>query len=220
MGRTTMSYIEILGWLGAFFTLSAYSMTTMLPLRLSAIVANIFFISYGALASVHPMLFLHLVLFPLNAYRLYQITLTTQKIKAARSGTIDVELLRPLLKPERLSDGSYVFRKGDSPDFLYFIENGAVHLDEIDVTLNAGDLLGEIAFFTNAKERTVSARCVGDCTIMKLDEAGFMRLYYQNPAFGFSMIKLVANRLLEGVQAKPEAYKSGAEARRSRSAID
>jgi CRP/FNR family cyclic AMP-dependent transcriptional regulator len=99
-----------------------------------------------------------------------------------------------------------VFCKGDRPDNLYYLDRGEVLLEEIDVTLRDGDIFGEIAFFTEAKERTVSARCIGECRIVAIDEARFMSLFYQNPAFGFAVVQLISKRLMEGIETRPDAY--------------
>jgi len=35
-----------------------------------------------------------------------------------------------------------------------------------------------------------------DSTVLRIDEATFQQLYFQNPAFGFEIVNLVAGRLL------------------------
>jgi hypothetical protein len=64
---------EVLGFAACAATLLTFAQTRMWPMRISAIAANLFFIGYGALGLLYPVLFLHLVLLPLNVVRLIQI---------------------------------------------------------------------------------------------------------------------------------------------------
>jgi hypothetical protein len=68
-----MTWIEALGYIAAVCTLATYSMKTMIPLRISGIAANCFFIAFGFFGAIYPTLILHVVLLPLNAVRLYQM---------------------------------------------------------------------------------------------------------------------------------------------------
>lgn len=201
-----MTWIDLVGWIAAALTLAAYSMRTMLPLRITAIAANVFFASYGWLTDIMPTLVLHLLLFPFNLYRLFEILRNTRRLRAARHAPADFSWLGKLTKPVDYASGTVVFSRGASPDSLYYLDRGEVLLEEIDVTLKAGDIFGEIAFFTEAKARTVSARCVSDCKIVAIDEAKFMSLYYQNPTFGFAVAQLIAKRLMDGFEKSPETY--------------
>jgi hypothetical protein len=64
---------EILGWLAAALTLLTFSMRSMLALRLTALGANVGFITYAALMELMPVLALHLLLVPCNAVRLGEL---------------------------------------------------------------------------------------------------------------------------------------------------
>ncbi|HEY2257444.1 MAG TPA: cyclic nucleotide-binding domain-containing protein, partial [Variovorax sp.] len=63
-----------------------------------------------------------------------------------------------------------------------------------------GRLFGEIAFFAPDKRRSLTARCATDCTVLRIDESTFKQLYFQNPAFGFEVVTLVAGRLMADLQ--------------------
>src|SRR4028118_766789 len=65
--------VDVLGCAAAAATLLTFAQKQMWPMRIAAIAANIFFIGYGALGLLYPVLFLHLVLLPLNVARLIQI---------------------------------------------------------------------------------------------------------------------------------------------------
>jgi CRP/FNR family transcriptional regulator, cyclic AMP receptor protein len=181
-------------------------MRTMLPLRIIAIGANLLFIAYGALAGVYPNLVLHLLLLPCNIYRLVEIQKMTRRVRRARSGEFDVGWIAGLLPARHFADGAVLFRKGDRPDNLYYLVSGRIRLAETGVALDAGEIFGEIAFFSDARERTLTAVCDGPCQIVMIDEGSFMQLYFQNPAFGMYIVRLISRRLLDGMARRPDAY--------------
>ncbi len=203
-------WIEMVGWAAVAFTFAAYSMKTMLPLRVVAILANISFVYFSYEESILPTLVLHLALLPLNVTRLVQILKMRRKVRDVSHQDGNLEGLRPLLKAVDFDDGSYVFRKGDPPDRIYVLDAGEIELVELGKTLKPGELFGEIAFFTEQKVRTLSAKCKGPCRILTMNENDFLRVYYQDPSFGFYIIKLVASRLYEGIEQRPDAYRTAA----------
>ncbi|NKB27219.1 MAG: cyclic nucleotide-binding domain-containing protein [Rhodobacteraceae bacterium] len=188
----------IAGWLAALMTLGAYSMRTMLPLRTVAICANIFFIIFSAIEWILPTLVLHAILLPFNCYRLWEIVMQTRMMRVARTDDSDpLKFLEPLLRPSTYAAGDVVFRIGDPPDNLFYLKSGRIRFDEVGAEISDGALFGEIAFFSDQKRRTATATCLTDCEVMSVDEAGFMRLFYQNPAFGLYVMKLAAKRLIK-----------------------
>lgn len=66
--------IDLLGYLASVLVLATFCMRGMVALRIAAIASNLAFISYGALADINPVLLLHLLLLPMNVYRLTQET--------------------------------------------------------------------------------------------------------------------------------------------------
>ena len=64
---------DLVGWLAALATLASFASHDMLRLRLLALVANAAFVAYGSQADLMPVLVLHLVLAPVNAWRLWQL---------------------------------------------------------------------------------------------------------------------------------------------------
>lgn len=199
--------VEILGWAAAGFTLIAFSMRTMLPLRMAAIASNVFFISYGALAGLTPVLVLHVLLLPFNLLRLLELVRTRRSIARARKGAIDPRWLKNLSTARKaFAKGSVVFERGDPPDFIYYVLSGRIGLEGVDVVLGPGEVFGEIAFFTDARARTLTARCLEDCELLALDEAAFTRLHYQDPAFGLYLMRLITQRLMDGMGRVPNPY--------------
>ena len=66
----SMPVDDVLGWVASILTLITFAQTSMVPLRITAILANVFFIAYGAIGHFLPVLTLHVVLLPLNSARL------------------------------------------------------------------------------------------------------------------------------------------------------
>jgi hypothetical protein len=48
-------------------------MTTIVSLRLLALTSNVLFSAYGMVAHIYPVVFLHLLLLPINLLKLYRI---------------------------------------------------------------------------------------------------------------------------------------------------
>ncbi len=202
-----MLSIELLGWAGSAATLAAYSMKTMLPLRIAAVLSSVFFISYYGIIGIWPSLALELVLLPFNLYRAWQILSLRRKVEAARAEQIDdFSVLKAYGKSRDLEAGMTIFRRGDAPDHLYLIEKGQVYLEEIDVTLGAGEIFGEIAFFSDAKERMATARCTEDTRIYMVDEKTFMQLNFQDPSFGIQVMRIITRRIVESVSHSPQLF--------------
>lgn len=63
---------HILGWSAAALTLLTFLCQDMRRLRFAALAANAAFIAYASMASLWPVLALHLTLVPVNLWRLWQ----------------------------------------------------------------------------------------------------------------------------------------------------
>jgi hypothetical protein len=61
---------DLVGYAASFAVLATFTVRNMLPLRMLAILSNVLFILYGYEAHIHPVLFLHLALLPINLVRL------------------------------------------------------------------------------------------------------------------------------------------------------
>lgn len=68
-----MATVDLLGWLAAALTLQTFVCRDMRRLRGVAICANFAFIAYASQTQLWPVLALHLVLAPLNVWRLAQL---------------------------------------------------------------------------------------------------------------------------------------------------
>ena len=194
-----MTYIDWLGWIAASITLATFSMKTMIPLRATAIGSNLAFICYGAPAGIYPVVVLHGLLLPFNIIRLLQMRRLIESARTASANDFSFEWIRPYTTLRQYRAGETIFKKGDKPDLLYYVSSGLVSLAEIDTEIRPGSIFGEIAFFAPNQRRTVTAVCKEDTQLNCLNEALLKQLYFQNPAFGYYLIQLVATRLSEDV---------------------
>ena len=178
---------------------------TMIPLRCLAIGGNLGFLIYGALHPSLIMVMLHGALLPINIVRAAQMVRLTRRVQlAAASNDLSGVWLRPYMRRRRLRKDAVLFRKGDAAKRLYFLAEGRIEFVEIGQTMEPGRLFGEIGFFAPDKRRTLTARCATPCTVLQMDEMTFKTLYFQNPAFGFEVVTLVAGRLLADRQRLEE----------------
>ncbi len=67
-----LSWTDLIGYAASASVLATFCMRTIMPLRVVAIGSNALFATYGALAHIHPVLLLHVVLLPINITRLIQ----------------------------------------------------------------------------------------------------------------------------------------------------
>lgn len=190
-----MGWIEAAGYFASALVFTTFCMRTMIPLRLAAIGSNVAFIVYGIAGHIYPVFLLHSVLLPLNIWRTVEMSRLIRKIENAAKGDLSVDWLKPFMKSARLAQGDVLFRRGDVGDRLYMILGGEILLEEISVTLRAGDVFGEIALFSADHLRTQTARCVTDVELLWIAEHELAQLCYQNPAVSFHLLKLITNRL-------------------------
>ena len=76
-------FVDLCGFVAAAMTLITFAQRTMLPMRVTALLANVFFILYGWLGPFYPVLILHVILLPVNTIRLRQIGRGSGKLNGA-----------------------------------------------------------------------------------------------------------------------------------------
>jgi CRP/FNR family transcriptional regulator, cyclic AMP receptor protein len=197
----------IFGLVGAALSLASFLMTSMLPLRVIALTANVFFIAYAILDSNIVALLLHCALLPINAKRAWDIRKLIRDIEAARADTPLADWLLPHMARREAKAGEVLWRRGDAAAEMLYVQSGTLRLVEYDEPLGAGALVGEIGLFAPDNRRTQSLECVTDCTLYSLTGAAMYQLYYQNPKLGFHIMRLVVGRLIRdaGAAREPEA---------------
>jgi CRP/FNR family cyclic AMP-dependent transcriptional regulator len=83
-----------------------------------------------------------------------------------------------------------VFLQGDQADAIFYIQKGKIKLtvvskqgkEAVVAILGAGDFFGE-GCLAGQSQRMASAATMSDCSIMRLEKAGVIRLLHDQPAF-------------------------------------
>ena len=139
-----MTIADTIGYLGAILVVATYSMRTMVPLRMAGIASNVILITYGYYARAYPTLFLHLILLPLNAWRLREMLELIREVTKAATGDLSMDWLKPFMDKKTLKPGQILFSRGDVADEMYFVISGRLRLRELGVDILPGALVGEL----------------------------------------------------------------------------
>jgi hypothetical protein len=188
---------EILGYVAAALVLGAFVMRTMIPLRIVAVASNLAFMTYGFFEGLLPVFLLHVILLPVNVYRLVEMMRLTSGVKDAGSAGIGLSWLAPYMTNVDRSAGATLFRKGDDADAVFVVISGRIRLDEFGVEIGPGDMVGEMGVFSTHGKRTTTATCVEACRLHRISGGKVRELALQNPQFGFYLTGIIADRLIE-----------------------
>jgi hypothetical protein len=90
-----MSWIDIVGYSAALAVLAAFCMSSIVPLRIVAILSNVLFALYGLSAHLYPVFLLHSILLPINVFKLKHVELSSPKPRFTVGNRL---WSRPLLK--------------------------------------------------------------------------------------------------------------------------
>jgi len=192
-------FSQILGYVVTALVFATFWMKVPMRLRQVAIGAGVAFIAYAAVDHQWLLLIAGVLLVPLNAWRLLELKRVTEKIKRALVTDLSMDWLRPLMHHTSVQAGEFLFRQGDEQGDIYLVVAGTIRLIEIDVTVGAGELIGEMAVFSPSLRRTLSARCETPVELLVMPVSEFLKRYYENPDFGVYLVRLVERRLLQNV---------------------
>lgn len=193
-----MTMVDAFGYLAAVAVFLAFSMKTMLSLRLVAIASNMAFITYGLTAHLMPILLLHGLLLPLNVVRLIQIqrfARVAAKVAEVAPGTERFDWMIVIGDRRRYDDGAHLFTRGDRADRLFVIVDGQVRLPELGRTLGPGSMFGEIGLFASDGLRTASAVADGPVSVAEISERRVRELFFNNPRFAYELVRLITGRM-------------------------
>jgi CRP/FNR family transcriptional regulator, cyclic AMP receptor protein len=194
---TNLNWVELSGYVASLFVFVAFYMKTMIPLRVVAILSNLAFIIYSVGGRLYPVLILHALLLPLNCIRLRQMQGLVNKVYEAAHAELSTESLIPFMTRRRIKRGDVLFQKGDLAKEMYLALSGSIRLASVGVSLGPGTVIGEIGIFSPQGQRMDTAICEADGELGVIPDERVLELYYQNPTFGFYLVKLVTDRLLE-----------------------
>lgn len=199
-----LSYLPVVGWIAMALTLLSTFSRTIVRLRIFAASSNVLAIAAAAAAGYWPNAVQNAIQLPLNIQRIREMRMQVDKLKAASVTGIHAGWLAPFAKESKLAAGEKLFAKGDRGDRLYYLLEGSIGFDAISVEIGPGTLFGEIAFFTRDGCRTQTAIARTDCKLLSISEDELKQIYFQNPEFGWNLIQLIAQRLMENAGSRSE----------------
>ncbi len=217
MNGLSLDWVEAIGYLGTALTITASAMTTMIPLRIIALVASVAVITYGALIGSWPVVLTEAIQIPFNAFRLWQMVRLVRQVETAADGDLSLDWLKPFGNTIRFKAGQTVFRKGEDANEMYYVEGGVFRIPEYGILVRAGGVVGELGLLSPGNTRTASLVCVEAGQALRISYSEVKQLYYQNPEFGFYFLKLTSERLFQSAEARaqplhPAAIPAGNEA--------
>jgi hypothetical protein len=187
--------LDVLGYFGGLLVFSTFYLKTMVRLRLVAIASNFIFVAYGLMGNLVPILVLHLLLLPLNIWRLVEIKQLIRKVRASeQTGTAAPELIMPYMQQLTRKSGEQLFAKGERADCVYYVVKGSARLMEKSIVVPRGQMIGIIGIFSREHRRTDTAVCLSDVELGMITKDKILELFHQSPDFGAFLIRLVARR--------------------------
>ena len=96
-----------IGFIASGLVLATFGMKDMVNLRIVAICSNVAFITYALLLDLPPVLVLHVILLPLNGWRLMGL-LKQRGVMTVDQHTVSVRTIADPLADERLAIGGGV----------------------------------------------------------------------------------------------------------------
>jgi CRP-like cAMP-binding protein len=169
----------------------------MIPLRVLALASNVLFMAYGYADHLYPVLILHAMLFPVNAFRLVQFQQLVRDMRQAKTEELSIQSLLPFMTRRKFAAGETLVRKGEIADRLYYLVDGELEIADINKVLKSGAIVGEIGVFAPNQKRTSTIVCRTEGTLFELTESKAKQLYFQDRSFGFAVLQLIISRLVE-----------------------
>jgi hypothetical protein len=196
---------ELFGVAAAAASLYAAQSKTIIPLRTAVMAANCLAMIYSFLHGTYPTFMLNAVLLPVNAWRLHGMVNLVRSIDTAVKSDMNVDWLLPYTRPKNFKAGDIMMERGEYATAAFYLVAGEVEIPEIDETFGPGSLLGEIGLFTPDGKRTKTVRCKTDVQAAIIDYDRFKELYFQNPQFGFRLLRLIVARMQTSRELGPSS---------------
>lgn len=195
----SITIANILALIGAIFFVATLLMRTMVPLRVTGIISDVFFIGYGVLSGTVTTLMLYLLLLPINIFRLGQMLKLVKRARLAAQGDLSMDWLKPFMTRRKYGKGDVLFRKGDRANEMFFTVTGKFLVTELGIELPPGRLVGELGFLSPDNRRTQSLECTEDGQVLTITYDRLLEIYFQNPEFGYYFLRLSTERLLQNI---------------------
>jgi hypothetical protein len=199
VAAAALNLANMFALMGAIFFVATLLMRTIVPLRIAAIISDVFFIGYGVLANSITTFILYFLLLPINSIRLYQMIRLVRKARVSAQGDLSIDWLKPFMSRRSYGKGDVLFRKGDPANEMFFTVTGKFLVTEIGVELSAGRLVGELGFLSPDNRRTQTVECLDGGEVLTMTYDKLLQLYFQNPEFGYFFLRLSSERLLQNI---------------------
>jgi len=134
--------------IGSIFFVATLLMRTMMPLRISNIISNVFLIAFGALGADIKTFLMYLLLLPINVVRLHQMRKLVKMARNATKGDKSMEWLKPFMTERKYRKGDKLMKKGDNANEMFLTVSGKFLVTEFSIELPPGTLMGELGFLT------------------------------------------------------------------------
>lgn len=189
------------GSLASVFVVATYSMRTMIPLRVFGILTDVILIFAALFASNYPLLILHGLLLPLNAYRLHQMLQLLRDVKKSVNSDLSMDWLKPFMTERQCAAGEVLFYRDEAAENMLYIVSGRYRLVESGIELPVGAIVGELGMLSPSNTRTQTLECVESGTVLSVSYRQVEELYVQNPEFGFYFLRLASARLFQNIES-------------------
>jgi len=184
---------------GAIFFVATLLTRTMVPLRVSNMISNVFFMTFGALAGDIRTFLVFLLLFPINAIRLRQMLNLVKRARNAVRGETSMEWLKPFMTQRKYRQGDVLCKKGDPANEMFLTVSGKLLVTEFGIELPPGSPVGELGFLTPNNRRTATVECTEAAQVLTITYERLLELYFQNPQFGYYFLVVTSQRLLQNI---------------------
>ena len=165
------------------------------------------------------MLIQHSVLLPMNSYRLYEQTMLVRRVRKATNEGLSMDWLMPIYDQASGPHGTNFIPKGPTCDRNVYCFFRSVALSEIAVDVLPGGVVGELGLLAPNQQRTQTLECVEDAEILQIGYDRIKSIYFQNPSFGFYLLRLTSARLFQNIaQLEKELEQRGQEVQRLQAA--
>ena len=135
---------ELIGVAAAAASLHSAHAKTIVPLRVAAIVGNIFAMAYSFMLGTYPTFMLNAALLALHGWRLRAMLNLIRDIDVATRSDMNVDWLLPYTRPKHFKADDIMMERGEYATAFYIV-SGEVEIVEIKETFGKGTLLGEIS---------------------------------------------------------------------------
>ena len=73
-----------------------------------------------------------------------------------------MDWLKPFMHKRAHKKGEILFKKGDHAEEMFYILSGSCRVQELNLTVSAGQMLGELGFLSPDNTRTGTVECLED----------------------------------------------------------